>query len=115
MSLNIAFSLDGGLQPQFISAIETDKVGKEKLEKLTKTVSTNDRNYRGFNFFDKDDENLLQIIARGEFNISGFRAKNLKKYIEKKSCQISRILKRLHVHGLIKKVRNTYIGNLTQL
>jgi len=100
---------------EFISAIETDSVGKEKLEKITKTVTTNDRNYRGFNFFDKDDENLLQIIARGEFNISGFRAKNLRKYIDKKSSQISRILKRLHVHGLIKKVRNTYKYYLTQL
>jgi hypothetical protein len=100
---------------EFISAIEDDKVGKGKLEKITQKVTTENRNYRGFNFFDKDDEQLLQIMARGEFNISGFRAKHLKKYTQKSSSQISRILKRLHVHGLIKKVRNSYKYYLTTI
>jgi hypothetical protein len=54
---------------EFISAIEDDKVGKENLEKITRKVTIEDRKYRGFNFFDKDDENILRIIARGEFNI----------------------------------------------
>jgi uncharacterized membrane protein len=100
---------------EFISAIEDDKVGKEKIEKITQKVTKNDRNYRGFNFFDKDDEKVLQVIAKGEFNIYGFRAKHLKKYLNKSNSQISRILKRLHVHGLIKKIRNTYKYYLTEL
>lgn len=100
---------------EFISAIEDDKVGKEKLEKITQKVSDEKRNYKGFNFFDKQDEQILQIIARGEFNISGFRAKHLKKFTNKTSSQISRLLNRLHVHGLIKKVRNTYKYYLTTL
>jgi hypothetical protein len=100
---------------EFISAIEDDKVGKEKLEKITQKVTVQNRNYAGFNFFSKDDEQLLQIIARGEFNISGFRAKHLKNFTQKSSSQISRILKRLHVHGLIKKVRNSYKYYLTTL
>ena len=100
---------------EFISAIEDDKVGKEKLEKVTQKVTFNERNYRGFNFFDKQDEAILQIIAKGEFNISGFRAKHFKKFTDKSSSQISRIIQRLHVHGLIKKVRNTYKYYLTQL
>lgn len=100
---------------EFISAIEDDKVGKEKLEKITQKVTAQNRNYAGFNFFNKEDEQLLQIIARGEFNISGFRAKHLKKFTQKSSSQISRILKRLHVHGLIKKVRNSYKYYLTTL
>ena len=90
---------------EFISAIEDDKIGKEKSEKIHRKVTTKNRNYRGFNFFDKDDEKILQIIARGEFNIYGFRAKYLKKLTNKSSSQITRILKRLHVHGLIKKIR----------
>jgi len=100
---------------EFISAIEDDKIGKEKLEKITQKVSNNERNYKGFNFFDKQDENILQIIARGEFNISGFRAKNIRKLTDKSSSQISRIIKRLHVHGLIKKIKNTYKYYLTRL
>ena len=52
---------------EYISAIEDDKVGKEKLEKVKKKVNEKARNYRGYNFFDKDDEQIMQIIARGEF------------------------------------------------
>lgn len=100
---------------EFISAIEDDSVGKEKLKKITDKVTKDNRNYRGFNFFDKEDENILQIIARGECNIYGFRAKNLKQFVNKSSSQISRILKRLYTHGLIKKVRNSYKYYLTGL
>jgi hypothetical protein len=100
---------------EFISAIEDDKVGKDKLEKITRKVTVDERNFRGFNFFDKEDEQILQTIARGEFNIYGFRAKHLKAFTDKSSSQISRILKRLHVHGLIKKIRNSYKYYLTEL
>lgn len=100
---------------EFISAIEDQKVGREKLNQITTKTIKENRTYRGFNFFDKNDEQLLQTIARGEFNIYGFRSKHFKQFINKNSSQISRIIKRLHVHGLIKKVRNTYKYYLTQL
>lgn len=101
---------------EFISAIEDKKLGKENLEKITTPKIEKNRKYKGFNFFDKADLEILQQIARGEFNISGFRSKNLKKYLkDKTSSQLSRILKRLHLLGLIKKVRNTYKYYLTEL
>ena len=69
----------------------------------------NNRPYRGFSFFLDDDQKLFEIIARGEFNISGFQNKNIRQFWDGKNTgQISRILKRLHVHGLIKKVAHTY-------
>ena len=71
---------------------------------------------KGSAFFSDDDQKLFEIIARGEFNISGFQNKNLRRYLtDKNSGQISRILKRLHVHGLIKKVAHTYKYYLTKL
>lgn len=100
---------------EFISAIEDDNAGKKNLEKITQKVSYKKRNYKGFNFFDKEDEKILQIIARGEFNIYGFRAKQLRKFLDKSSSQVSRILKRLHMHGLIKKIKKTYKYYLTSL
>jgi hypothetical protein len=101
---------------EFISAIEDDKAGKDNLSKISQKKVENNRSYKGFNFFDRLDLSLLLTIARGEFNISGFRSKNLKKYLpEKSSSQISRILKRLHVFGLIKKIRNCYKYYLTEL
>jgi len=98
---------------EFISAIEDDIVGKKKLKKVTEKVTKNNRSYRGFNFFDEKDEQIFQIIASGEFNIYGFCSKNIKQFIDKSSSQISRILKRLREHGIIKVVGNTYKYYLT--
>jgi len=54
-------------------------------------------------------------ISRGEFNISGFHNRNVRQHFDNKnSGQISRILKRLHIHGLIKKLGHTYKYYLTK-
>jgi len=45
---------------------------------------------------------------RGEFTISGFTNRDLCQYTDKNSGQITRLLKRLRVHGLIKKVGRRY-------
>lgn len=94
---------------QFISAIDDRQAGVKKLNKLTKRIVKNDRPYKGFSFFLDDDQKLFEIIARGEFTISGFQNKNIRQFWDNKNTgQISRILKRLHVHGLIRKVAHTY-------
>ena len=67
------------------------------------------RSYRGFNFFDTQDELLFEVIARGEFNISGFRNQRLRALLPAlNSGQVSRLLRRLRTHGLIKKVSRCY-------
>ena len=69
----------------------------------------------GFNFFDKDDEQIFKAIANGNFIINGFRNKNLKSLIGKSTSQISRIIKRLRVKGLIRKVNKSYRYIVTTL
>ena len=77
-------------------------------------MAENERNYRGFNFFDPRDEELFETLGRGEFNISGFQNKDLRRRLrDRTSGQISRTMKRLRVHGLIKKVGHTYKYYLT--
>jgi hypothetical protein len=101
---------------EFISTIEDDRVGTGKLNKISQPVQQNDRAYRGFNLFDPDDEILFRTLASGEFNISGFQNKHLRKRLGNRSSgQISRTMKRLRVHGLIKKVGRTYKYYLTAL
>jgi hypothetical protein len=79
-------------------------------------VEENGRAYRGFNFFDDNDQELFQSLIRGEFNISGFQSKHLRYRLQgKTSGHISRLLKRLRVHGLIKKIGKTYKYYLTSL
>jgi hypothetical protein len=72
--------------------------------------------YLGFNFFDNDDQKLFRTIACGEFNISGFQKKNLRRHLPGwDTAKVCRILKTLRVHGLIKKIGSTYKYYLTHL
>jgi hypothetical protein len=101
---------------EFISAFKLNSAGREKLKNISQPKTENGRNYRGFNFFDNDDLNLLLTIVRGEFVINGFRNKNLRYYYEgKSSSQISRMLKRLRLHRLIRKVAGCHKYYLTAL
>lgn len=83
--------------------------------KVASSVTANNRNHKGFNFFDEKDLHVLLTLLRGEFNISGFRNKDLKKFLQLTVSQISRLIKRLRIHGLIKKVGKSYKYYLTVL
>src|SRR3954451_3271381 len=94
---------------EFLSAVEDPRAGRDKLDKLSQSVEQEGRRYRGFNVFDPDDEILLCSIVRGEFSISGLQNKTLRRHLpELNSGQVSRLLKRLRTHGLIKKIGRTY-------
>jgi len=99
----------------FIAAFDNKEAGRKRLERVTESKTENNRNYKGFNFFKKDDLTLLLAILRGEFNITGFRNKNIQKLLGFGSAKISRIIKRLRVHGLVKKAADSYKYYLTKL
>jgi hypothetical protein len=89
---------------EFLSALEDPRNGRDKLDKLSQPVRHEDRSYPGFNFFDEQDDTLFHAIARGKFNVSGMQNKTLRRYLSANtSAQVSRLLKRLRLHGLIRK------------
>jgi hypothetical protein len=99
---------------KFISDIETPEVGVQKLHQLAETKLDNNRRYKGFNLFTEEDTSFFRLLLRGEFFISGFTNKRLRQHLpDKSSSQVSRLLKRLRVHGLVKRVANTYKYYLT--
>jgi hypothetical protein len=101
---------------EFISSFDDPTDGLKKLDRVTETVTDNDKNYKGFNFFSKGDEKILLAVADGKFTLKGITNKSLRWMLpDKKPWQISSILKRLRVHGLIKKVGKTYKYYLTSL
>jgi hypothetical protein len=101
---------------KFISEVETPEVGVEKLYQLAETQLDNNRRYKGFNLLSEEDASLFRLLPRGEFTISGFTNKSLRQHLpHKNSGQMSRLLKRLRVHGLIKKVARRYKYYLTDL
>lgn len=98
---------------EFVSAIDDKKVGREKLQKVSRPHVEGEHTYKGFNFFDEKDESLLLSIARGEFCVSGLRNKHLQPLLGWSSWKISQCLKRLRMHGLIKKIGHAYKYYLT--
>jgi len=101
---------------EFVSAIDDPSCGIKDLNKISRPTKDNGRSYRGFNLFHGEDLDLFRFVVRGEFNISGFQNRNLRALLPKKSAhQVSRLLKRLRKHGLIKRIANTYKYYLTAL
>lgn len=101
---------------EFISEIDDQKIGHKNIKRVSQPVKKNNRNYKGFNFFDPQDLELLLIIARGEFNLYGFQNKNIRAFLnDKNTGQVSRLIKRLYEHRLIRKIKNSYKYYLTKL
>jgi len=98
----------------FLSDLADPTAGVTQVERLAEPTRLDDRSYRGFNLCSADDLALFTALARGEWQISGFRNASLRRVLPTYSGpQLSRVLKRLHAHGLIKKVGRTYKYYLT--
>jgi DNA-binding HxlR family transcriptional regulator len=81
---------------------------------LTQTQIVDQRRYKGFNLLAEEDASLFRILLHGEFAITGFTNKALRGLLPgRSSAQISRLLKRLRVHKLIKKTAQRYKYYLT--
>ncbi|MGH7450242.1 MAG: MarR family transcriptional regulator [bacterium] len=101
---------------EFISQIETAEVGVKLLNNLTASKVENNHSYKGFNLLAEEDASLLRLLLRGEFAISGLTSLDLRRLLpDKTKGQISRFLKRLRVHGLIKRVGRRYKYYLTKI
>ena len=99
-----------------ISAFDDPTDGLKKLDTAVEPITENNRKYSGFNFFSKEDKSILLAVANPKFNIDGIRNKTLRELLpDKTPGQISRLFKRLRVHNLIVKVRNTFKYRLTEL
>jgi len=98
----------------FLSALDDPGVGTPAVAKIARPGRENDRSFRGFNLFHGDDLDLFQAVVRGEFAISGLRNRDLQQRLGRSGGQVSRFLKRLRLHGLLKKIGRTYKYYLTR-
>ena len=92
----------------------------EHLERSTKWQG---RAVRGLRVLGEDNR-LLLTVSRGEFNLNGFRNRDLQRLLyrgkpadgaegKRRCAAISRKLRMLRAHGLIKKVAHTHRYLLT--
>jgi len=59
---------------------------------------------------------VLEIRVRGEHPISGSRSANLREHrLGKSRGQVSRLIRRMWMHGLLKKVGRTFKYYVTEL
>lgn len=79
------------------------------------------RRFRALRIGDPLDLALLETIARGEFATTGFRNRDIRAHLfsgstdrKRLSAKVSRLLRLLRAHGLIKKVQKTHRYQLTQ-
>ena len=101
---------------EFLSAIATPEVGVQRLNHVTETRVENAHHYKGFNLLAEADAAVLRLLLRGEFAISGLTARAIRKLLSDKTRgKISRLLKRLRVHGLLRKIGRHYKYYLTDL
>ncbi len=81
------------------------------------------RSFRGFNPALAEDIELLAALLRGEHAIHGIRKETVRQHLfgetrnpvlrRRQANRTSRLLKRLHVHGLIAKIPRTRRWRLT--
>jgi len=91
-----------------------------------KPVTFHGRRLRALHPFDEQDRLLLESVNRGEFTINGFRNKDLQTLLfptaattapqsRRRSAAVSRKLRLLRAHHLIRKISRTHRYQLTAL
>jgi hypothetical protein len=100
---------------EFLSSLDDHSSGARLLERVTLAKPDGDRSFKGVNFFDTIDQSLLRAVQRPEFNIHGLARRDLMRLLpELTPSSLSRQLRRLRVHGLLKRAANTYRYYLTR-
>ena len=100
----------------FMASIDNPDAGLKAIDRMAQPARDQGRSFRGFNLFLEHDYRLFLTIARGEWDISGFRAADLRRHIpDLSSSRACYLIKRLRTHGLVKKVGHRYKYYLTRI
>jgi hypothetical protein len=109
-----------------LSVVEDSTPCSHIFDAVARPVVCNGRRFRAMRIGDSEDIALIEVISRGEFVTAGFRNRDLQRHLfpgvvkspTKKrrqiSAKISRLLRLLRAHGIIKKIGKTYRYQLTK-
>lgn len=93
-----------------LAALDTSQPFGDLVRPECRPVTYHKRKVRGLRLWADDDQALLKAISRGEFTLEGFRNKDLIVPLglgrldpKKASARVSRLLRILRAHGLIRK------------
>jgi hypothetical protein len=94
------------------------------FDSFARPVIDNGRRFRALRLGDPGELALLEAISRGEFVTTGFRNRDLRRLLyarpqtkaddRRRSGRISRLLRLLRAHGVIRKIHKTHRYQLTE-
>ena len=106
-----------------LAALKNEEPFNKIISPLCSPVYYNNRRARALRPWEEFDSSILKIIGGAEFNLSGFRNKDIRgklypalddeKEKKRNAARISRYLWILRAHGLIKRIPKTYNYRLT--
>jgi len=101
----------------WLASLVEHSAGRAEVAKLGRAEHDKQgRSYRGFNPFLEEDTQILQTVLRGEYALGGLTARRLQGMFQDWSRgRIGRLLKRLRLHGLLRKIAHTHTYYLTTL
>jgi hypothetical protein len=97
-----------------LAAVEPVHKVRRQIAEVAQPVRHNGRCYRGFNPASVHDIALFAAVLRGEHLLRGFRNGHIRQQLfgtsknptvlRRQSAAVSRLIKRLHLHGLVAKI-----------
>ena len=109
-----------------LASLDTDTPIRNLVERVCQAVDWNGRRVRALRPWSADDQRLLQAISRGEFGVNGFRNRHLLPLLypeasslpaeerRRYAARVTRKLRILRAHGIIRKVQGTHRYMLTK-
>lgn len=107
-----------------LTAVDDPTPGYDDLQKLTEPQRVQGRSYAGFNPARQEEVRLFTAVLAGDHIAKGMRNKDIRlelygpeKDKRRRQCQsaaVGRLLKRLHIRGLVKKVPRTRLWRVTE-
>jgi hypothetical protein len=101
-----------------LSVVDDPAPSYQQVETLAQSRKIEQRTYAGFNPARGEDVRVFQAVLRGENCLRGFRNAEIRRQLfgespcadtrRRQSSAVGRILKRLHVRGLIAKIPHTH-------
>jgi hypothetical protein len=106
---------------QALAAVDDRTPLRHLLDQVSRPVTYRGRRVRALRIGDAADVALLAVISRGEFATAGFRNRDLRRLLHARtphdtravSARVTRQLRLLRAHGVIKKIPKTHRYRLT--
>jgi hypothetical protein len=106
-----------------LATVDDDTTLSELIHRVTQPTQWHGRRVRALRPF-TDDRALLEAVSRGEFTVNGVRNRDLQRLLfpappptlseaRRRSARVSRQLRLLRAHGLLRKIPGTHRYHVT--